>query len=160
MLTQLHFPPHFTSLIMNCIKSISFQTLVNSFPSKSFKPQRRRRQGDLLSPFLSVICVERLSELIKRAITESSIQGIKIWNGGLEISHLFFVDDGLLFVRVKDESANTIKQVLQIYVEASRQLINYQKSLVLFEKPLMKEISRPTLSCREIQETYFPICKR
>lgn len=39
MINNLHFLPHFTSLIMNCVVYVSFRVLMNGFPVKRFKSE-------------------------------------------------------------------------------------------------------------------------
>ena len=52
----------------------------------------------------------------------------------LVVSHLLFTDDILLFFRANRESAKEIKEVLNIYCQASRQRINMDNSSIHFVK--------------------------
>lgn len=56
------------SLIMNCIKTVSYNVLWNVNHSDFFSPQGGLRQGDPMPPFLFVLCMDRLSHLINDAI--------------------------------------------------------------------------------------------
>ncbi|KAL8142690.1 hypothetical protein V2J09_015722, partial [Rumex salicifolius] len=56
-------------------------------------------QGDPLSPFLFVICEEVFSCLLDKVIKESKIYGLQICRITPKLSHLFFVDDNLIFTR-------------------------------------------------------------
>lgn len=38
ILNKLCFPPQFCSLIMSCVQTVSFQVLMNGFPTRCFKP--------------------------------------------------------------------------------------------------------------------------
>ena len=55
------------------------------------------RQGDLLSPYLFLLCAEGFTSLLQKAEMESNIHGVSICRSALKISHLLFVDDSLLF---------------------------------------------------------------
>lgn len=90
MLSYLCFPPHFHSLLTNCVMSVNFQVLINGFPTKKFKPKRGLRQRDSLSPFLFVICTEELSTLLWKGAIDGSPRGMRIGNSSPEITHLFF----------------------------------------------------------------------
>lgn len=48
------------------------------------------------------------------------------------MSHLFFVDDSLLFFKATDLEAQEIKNCLTCYSSASGQLVNYDKSSIMF----------------------------
>lgn len=59
------FPRCYTKVVMQCISSATFSVLVIGRSSRNFKPFRGFQQGDLLSPFLFVLCVKGLSTLIR-----------------------------------------------------------------------------------------------
>jgi hypothetical protein len=50
------------------------------------------------------------------------------------VNHLLFADDSLLFFRANRESAQEVKDVLQVYCRASGQQVNLDKSSILFAK--------------------------
>ncbi|RDX85083.1 putative mitochondrial protein, partial [Mucuna pruriens] len=45
------------------------EVLFNGAPTDEFSPSRGVRQGDLISPYLFVLCMERLVHLIEREVT-------------------------------------------------------------------------------------------
>ena len=55
------------------------------------------RQGDLLSPYLFLLCAEGFTSLLQKVEMESNIHGVSICRSAPKISHLLFVDDSLLF---------------------------------------------------------------
>lgn len=60
--------------------------------------RERLRQGDPLSPFLSLFCAEGLSCQLMQVERCTNISGLKFGNDSLTVSHLFFVDDSLFSV--------------------------------------------------------------
>lgn len=57
---SMGFPISWVSLIMRCVNTMSFVLRVNGNPHRKFSPYRGLRQGDLLSPYLFILCVEAL----------------------------------------------------------------------------------------------------
>ena len=58
------------------------------------------RQGDPLSPYLFLLAMEALSQLLSRARNGNFIFGFRVGERGSEglfVSHLLFVDDTLIF---------------------------------------------------------------
>ena len=62
-----------------------------------FEPLRGIR-GDPMSPYLFVICLERLSHLIQEAVSKGLWKPIAISRSGLQITHLCIADDLFIFV--------------------------------------------------------------
>ena len=52
----------------------------------------------------------------------------------LPVSHLLFADDNLLFFKADRVSAEEVKDILQVYCEASGQQVNMDKSSIHFAK--------------------------
>lgn len=63
------FPDSWITLIMFCLESSLMSVLWNGEQSEFFSPGRGLRQGDPLSPYLFVLCMERLGHLIYEAVS-------------------------------------------------------------------------------------------
>jgi hypothetical protein len=133
-LTSMNFPPKLVNTIMCCVSTISFAILINGSPTRYFFPKRGLRQGDPLSPYLFIICADVLSAMISKAHSEKLIQGVKIAPTAPEITHLFFADDSLMFCRANKEETSHIQAIITQYQMASGQMVNYNKSEIIFSK--------------------------
>jgi len=81
---------------MQCVESVQYAVKVNHDLVGSIVPSRGLLQGDPLSPYLYLICVEGLSALIWQARLIGNLHGISIFPGAPEISHLLFADNCFL----------------------------------------------------------------
>ncbi|XP_042980088.1 uncharacterized protein LOC122310270 [Carya illinoinensis] len=95
IMKKMGFGCRWINLVMDCITSVSYSVIVNGQYGSSFKPEKGIRQGDPLSPYLSLLCAERLNALLTQAETRQEIKGVAACRGGVRISHLLFVDDSL-----------------------------------------------------------------
>ncbi|CAJ2671909.1 unnamed protein product [Trifolium pratense] len=139
VLASMGYPVRVVELIMRCISSVSYQILINGQPSPSFQPERGLRQGDPLSPYLFILCADVLSGLFHKAAREKEIHGIKVARSAPQLSHLFFADDSLLFTRANSHEATKILSILQVYQQASGQVVNLDKSEASFSRNVQNE---------------------
>ncbi|MCH81674.1 hypothetical protein A2U01_0002465 [Trifolium medium] len=139
-LEAMGFPQHLTNTIMRCVTTVQFSILINGNPSTPFRPQRGLRQGDPLSPFLFIICADVLSGLITQAQNKQLIHGVKVATSAPEITHLLFADDSLFFYRATKEEATNVRNIILDYQRASGQLVNMQKSEIIFSKMVPNEV--------------------
>ena len=132
VLTAFHLPCMLIDLIMSCISSTSISILFNGGKLDSFKPTRGIRQGDPLSPYIFILCMEYLGYLINRECLEKRWVPMKASRDNVGISHLFFADDLMLFAKPNIKGAKSIKEVLQKFVLESGQAVSLEKSRVYF----------------------------
>ena len=102
------FCNRWVDLIMDCLGSTSYQVLVNGVLRGDIRPTRGIWQGDPFSPFLFLLCTEGLHELITKAATDGELKGFFICRLDLQLIHLFFIDDNLLFCRDNSEECGNI----------------------------------------------------
>jgi hypothetical protein len=133
-LKAMNFPQHLTNTIMQCVKTVTFSILINGKPTNKFSPERGLRQGDPLSPYLFIICADVLSASIAKAQENKLIHGVKIAPRAPEITHLFFADDSLMFCRANEKETSKMKDIINTYQQASGQMVNYNKSELIFSK--------------------------
>ena len=119
-------------LIMLCISSVSYSVIINGVACGNVIPSRGIRQGDPLSPYLFLLCVEGFSALIHKAACDNQISGISIGRGCPKITHLFFAGDNLFFCKAKEQECQKLVDILNSYEVASGQKINTDKSSVFF----------------------------
>ncbi|OMO73242.1 reverse transcriptase [Corchorus capsularis] len=131
-LVFFNFPVHLIKLIMSCICSANLAVLVNGGKSEEFTPSRGIRQGDPLSPYIFILCLEFLSLTISHKMQLKQWKGFRICRGGPVFSHLFFADDLVLFSKASMESCVLIKEVLNNFCNLSGQSVNFQKSRIYF----------------------------
>ena len=64
------------------------------------------RQGDPLSPMLFLVIMEVFSKMMKRAEGAALLRGFRVngrRGGGVNVSHLLFADDTILFCDANEE---------------------------------------------------------
>lgn len=84
-----------------CVKIVSYNICVNGSMVGTVFPKCALRQGDPLSPYLFLICVEGLSIALDKAWDQGRIHGCQISPTAPIISHLLFADDSFLFFNVR-----------------------------------------------------------
>ncbi|XP_021724328.1 uncharacterized protein LOC110691696 [Chenopodium quinoa] len=132
VLKAFGFPPYWIQLIKQCVSTVSYQILINGKPSSVLRPACGLRQGDPLSPYLFVLCMEVFSLMLKRSEGNGLFQGLRISRRSPSVSHLFFADDALLFFRVNPSACCHLLDVIDRFCTASGQMVNVQKSFVKF----------------------------
>uniref|UniRef100_A0A8R7QRC4 Reverse transcriptase domain-containing protein n=1 Tax=Triticum urartu TaxID=4572 RepID=A0A8R7QRC4_TRIUA len=93
MMYKLGFQEQWINKIMLCVSSVSYKFRVNGECTDTIVPQRGLRQGDPISPYLFLICVEGFSSLLNKAEADGSLKGIRICNNAPSFNHLLFADD-------------------------------------------------------------------
>ena len=116
-------------------------------------PRRGLRQGDPLSPYLFLICVEGLSCLLQKEASRGRIHGCSIARSTPIINHLFFADDSFLFFRADEEESTCMKNCLDDYALASGKIVNFDKSSVLFSSNTISGNRRAVCSILHVNET-------
>ncbi|XP_026407200.1 uncharacterized protein LOC113302475 [Papaver somniferum] len=126
------FSEEWCNLINQCINTVSSLVLVNGVPGYQFVPSRGLRQGDPLSPYLFIVCMEVLSRAISNVEESNLIHGIKIAFNAPPISHLLFADDLLVFSSANLLEGENILKLFTDFSNASGQLINFENSGIFF----------------------------
>lgn len=95
---------------------------------EEFSPSRGIRQGDPFFPYLFVLCIERLFQMVSLAVDHDFWKPIKLNRGGPQISHLAFEDDLILFANL--EQVHMIQSILDIFCNSSGLKVSKEKSKV------------------------------
>ncbi|KAM1143125.1 hypothetical protein EV1_031745 [Malus domestica] len=129
VMLELGFNTKWVNLVMMCVSSMSYSFIVNGSLKGYMLLSRGLRQGDPISPYIFLLCVEGLSGVI---------QGISIFQNALSIHHLLLADDCFVFVRTRREDWLWVKSILNSYEGGSCQQVNLLKSAVSFRRNIRR----------------------
>ena len=116
-----------------------------------FTPTRGIRQGDPLSPYLFILCMEVLTRALRKALGQKRCGiGFKLLPRAAKIPCLLFTDDSLLFCRTNLESGHELSSVVSNFYRNSGQLINFYKLSLTFS-------SNATFHDKQIMSSIFNI---
>ena len=131
-LKDFRFPDITIKLIMQCVTSPTFSILWNSNKLPPFKPSHGLRQGDPLSPYLFILCMEKLYVAISTAVLQGEWEPFQITNTRPQLSHLLFADDVLLFIKARNAQIRLVTDLVERFSQASGLKINLSKSRAFY----------------------------
>lgn len=152
---KMGFSAKWVGLAMQGMSSLSYSVLINGEPCGFIFPSRGIKQGDPLSPYLFLFCVEGLSALLWKAIKAKQVQGINSCCNGVNISHILFTDDNFLFCPAISLECTSLLNIMSTYEYATGQAINQQKKTLFFSPntaPTVREEIRRMFDAQVVTE--------
>ncbi|KAK4255381.1 hypothetical protein QN277_008388 [Acacia crassicarpa] len=125
---------------MKCVRSVKLNVCVSGEAINSFSPSRGLRQGDPLSPYLFILVAEVLSLMISKSQIATCLSGIKLSQSCPVLTHSFFADDSLLYMKASNGECSYLSKLLKGYCSASGQVINLDKSSIFFSSNTPMEV--------------------
>jgi len=160
------FPDTTIKLIMHCFTSSSFSILWNGNKLPPFHPSHGLRQGDPLSLYLFILCMEKLSSAINNAVHQGNWEPVHISNLGPKLSHLLFADDVLLFTKANSTQLRFIRDLFDRFSKSLGLKINLHKSRAFYSSGVTRDqintlTSISGIRCNTSLDKYlgFPIIK-
>ncbi|XP_074313496.1 uncharacterized protein LOC141648671 [Silene latifolia] len=130
-LTLFGFPEKFRKWILACVTTSHFSLSINGSIEGVFPGKRGLRQGDPLSPYLFVICMEVLSRLLRNLPIHPGFsyhpKCVQV-----KLTHLIFADDLLVFTRGDLPSVLAVDKCLKFFAALSGLQVNPMKSNLYF----------------------------
>jgi hypothetical protein len=131
MLGRFGFREKWKNWIRTCVFGGSMSVLVNGGPTEEINIQRGLKQGDPLAPFLFLLVVEGLGELMRRAVELQRFKGFQVGRRGVVVSHLQYADDTLCIGEATVENLWALKAILRDFEMTSRLKVNFWKSNIM-----------------------------
>ena len=128
VMEKLEFGRVWIKWIMDYVTTASMSILLNGSPLKPFKMEKGLRQGDPLSPYLFLLVSEALVYLLKKAEERNLIEAVRIGKEKVNLKHLQFADDILIFALRNDMCITNYFRILDVFAMMSGLSLNYSKS--------------------------------
>lgn len=141
---------HLESVVGSWLTSKAY---TRRYASHYFNSTKGIRQGDLMSPYLFVLYMNKLSHLIMDAVECGSWIWIKAGRKCPAISHLMFIDDLLLFAKATENQMHYVKEVLENFRNMSGQRVSSDKTRVLFSVNTPSKTRHELIRISDFKET-------
>jgi ribonuclease HI len=152
-LSEINIPQSMINVIMHSVTSVETNVKWHGARSDYFRPQRGIRQGDPISPYLFVLCMDKLSHLIMHEVDKNRWKTLRAGRHGPLVSHLMFADDLLLFGEATSCQMNCLLEVLNKFCGMSGQEVSYEKTSILFSKNVDQATRNMLIQTSSFRET-------
>lgn len=139
--------------VMTYVTTASYSVKVNGTLDPKIVPSNGLCQEDPLSLYFYLICTKGLSCLLNEAKRCSNFKGVKVARCSPSITHIFFIDDSLIFYRANTIDWLIVQSLLDRYEKASGRGINKHKYGLFFSSNTL-EVTR----CQILNLAEVPIC--
>ncbi len=95
-----------------------------------------------MSPYLFILCQEVLSQLIDRKLVAGTISSVSMNKNGPAFTNVMYADDIMLFARASSREIKALDECLENYCLWSDQLVNREKSSLIFLKLVTNDRKR------------------
>ena len=130
-LKRMNFPTAFISWISSCICGCMHSVKINGSLEGYFQASSGLRQGCPLSPYLFVLAMEVLNACVSHSIRNGDFQ--YHWRtSGINLTHLVFADDLLLFCKGECESIKLLFDGVDLFSALSGMQPNPSKCTCYF----------------------------
>ena len=116
------------------VSTVRFSMLINGTLEDFFDSSRGVRQGDLLSSLLFVVVMEAFSRMMNVAVERGLLASFSVdsrSSEAMDVSHLLFVDDTLIFGEPKVEQIQNLRCLLLCFEAISGLKINLSKLTIV-----------------------------
>lgn len=140
-------------VIMHSVTSVETNVNWNGARNEYFRPQHGIPQGDPISPYLFVLCMDKLSHLIKAEVEKKRWRGIKLGKQGIMVSHLMLADDLLIFGEATEVQLQCVLDTLNKFCNMSGLEISQDKISILFFQNVNKNFQGKLLNLCNFRHT-------
>jgi len=102
---------------------------VNDTSTHEFKPGKSLKKEDPMSPFMFLIIVEGLADMVRQVNKKELLEGIVVGKNNVEVGLLQFVDDTLFLCQARYQDI-VVKSILRGFELVSGLIINFHKSSI------------------------------
>jgi hypothetical protein len=110
------------------LRTSSSSILLNGCPGDNINHKRGLRQGDPLSPYLFILAIDVLNNILQMATQQGFLSKLKGRQAKLRIS--MYADDAVIFTNPAKDDIACIMDIMNAFGEATGLKINMQKSTI------------------------------
>lgn len=152
---EIELPLKMTNIIMHGVTSVETNIKQNGTSFEFFRPSRGIRQGDLVCPYIFVLCTDKLLHLIMQAVDKGDWRTIKAGKYGSVVSHLMFADDLLLFGEATTRQMQSVKSILNKFCNMSGEQVRHKKTIIFLSKNANRRTMEQLVHMSGFKETTF-----
>lgn len=144
------------NLIMHTMSSVEINVNWNGVRNRFFYPQHGTHQGDLISPYLFVLCMDKLSHLIEQEVRSKNWKVINLGRQRAMILHLMFADGLLLLGESTEKQMKCVIDTLNLFCSMPGQEVSHEKTNMLFSKNIARsmQMKLSQLSCFRVTSSF------